>query len=640
MNSLTNLTMYNLLQNTVDKFGKRPAAKFRKDGKWQEYNYTQWNSKIQEISAGLQEIGAKKGDNITHIADNRQEWMRISMAITTMGCVDVPRGTDATFEDLNYIANHTESNILIIENEKVYNKISAKLDSFPHVKIIIVIEGKLPEVKKIKTYTLGDIEELGKVYLQKNSNSFYHELGTGIKEEDLASIIYTSGTTGIPKGVMMTHKNLTWEIETAYQILKTNEFDNAVCFLPPWHIAERLLELMMVRSGACCCFSNVANIVNDLAECKPTFVVAVPRVWEKIYDKVMTNVTKAAPLQKAIFEFARNGSIEFVNAKQHLFNLVPYTENPSTSDLITKAQYILGFPLLAAWGTLGGAVLNKVKAIFGGRVRIAVSGASALQPDIDLFFRACGIEILEMYGMTETAGVVCARLPHENKFKTLGPALPGCEVQLRTEKGEVIKERGKKGIAWHKGPNIMKGYYKNPEKTREIMDENGWLNSGDLLIQTQSGEFAFAGREKDTVVLMGGENIEPVPIEDKIKTSSYISQVMVVGHDKKTLAALIVPAVDILEDWAKQNKVTLDSDKKLWNKNPELRKLFKKEIQDLISNKTGFKSFEKVTNFYIIPKEFEPGKEMTETMKMKRNVIGDLYKKEIEALYKDGGDDA
>ena len=252
---------------------------------------------------------------------------------------------------------------------------------------------------------------------------------------------------------------------------------------------------------------------------------------------------------------------------------------------------------------------------------------------VDLFFRAAGIKLIEGYGMTETSAVLTHRIPECNKFQTLGVAAEGTELEIRTEKGEVITKPGIKGIIWTKGPHVMMGYYKNEEKTKETIDEKGFLNSGDLGQYATAGDIVFAGRAKDTIVLLGGENIEPEPIEDKIKESPFVNQVMVTGQDQKNLSALITPSLEAIKDWSESNNITLSEDQAAWNNNPELRSLYKKEIKSLVSNTSGFKAFERVSNFYIMHKDFEPGVEMTQTLKMRRNVIADMYEKEISKMY-------
>ena len=627
-------TLYHFLKETVEKYGDRPAARAKIKKEWTTFNYNQWNDWIQELSLGLMDMGFDAGEKIVHIADNRLEWMIVSLAITSIGCVDVPRGTDATNEDLEFIINHTEASVLILENEKVYNKLAADWSKFPNLKTLIIVEGNLPATPGKATMTLADVREKGKQAKKSGGLEPYHKRGLAVKDDDLATIIYTSGTTGSPKGVMLANTNLVWETHLAVDVLGLRHTDGTMCFLPPWHIAERLLEQGMIKAGACCNFTQVPTIREDMAHCKPTIFLAVPRVWEGFYNKIHDTASKGSPAKVAIFNFGKKGAMTKTMALQYIKGLVAYSEKPGLREFLKRPGYLLCLPFLLIWGGLGYAILGGVRNLLGGQVRLAFSGAGALPHNVDLFFRACGVPIAEAYGMTETTGVSTFRLPRRNKFQTLGPPAPGVDMELRTESGEVIKQAGVKGIAWHKGPHIMKGYYKEPEKTKAVMDDRGFLNSGDLLIRTQTGEYRFAGRAKDTIVLLGGENLEPGPIEDKLKESIYISSCMVVGQDRKTLGLIITPNTEALLEWAQNNGQSLPSDQAHWNQDAELRSLYKSEIKNLISNQNGFKSFEKISNFHILHKDFEAGVEMTQTMKIKRNVVADLYEKEIDALYK------
>ena len=630
------LTFYHFLQGAVTKYADRPVARTKAGAKeWREYSYAQWNEWIQELAIGLIDLGAKHGDKIVHIADNRMEWMVISMAITSIGCVDVPRGTDATLEDLSYIISHTEAAILIIENDKALKKLDGKWSSFKNLKTIIKIEGASPAAQRLQGYTLEQVREMGKKRIGAGGRDEYHARGRAVQPDDLTTVIYTSGTTGTPKGVMLRNRSLVWEVGLASTVLNLNTYDSTMCFLPPWHVAERALETSMIKVGGCGNFTSVPSMVADLAYCKPTVMLAVPRVWEGLYSKIHDQVRKAPAFRRGIFGFAKSGAANYTMAKQYLRGLVAYTEPPPISESLKRVGYFFAFPVLFLWNAFASLILGKIRSLLGGKVRLAFSGAGALPHNIDLFFRSCGVPIVEAYGMTETTAVSTIRRPNRNKFQTLGPTLPGIEIQLRDEKGNVITDPGVRGIAWHKGPHIMIGYFKEPEKTKQTIDDDGYLNSGDLLIRTLTGEFRFAGRAKDTIVLLGGENIEPVPIEDKIKESPYVTNVMVVGQDRKSLGAIVTPNTESLKEWAAQAGVPLPPEASAFNGNPDLRNLYRAEIKRLVSDQTGFKAFERITNFHVLHKDFESGKEMTETLKVKRNVVADMYAKEIDALYRD-----
>jgi long-chain acyl-CoA synthetase len=291
-------------------------------------------------------------------------------------------------------------------------------------------------------------------------------------------------------------------------------------------------------------------------------------------------------------------------------------------------------PVFAILNVPAQIILKRVRSIFGGKLKFAISGAGALPEHVALFFRAVGIPILDGYGMTETTGVAAISALPWPRRGCVGRPIPGAQIQLRDDSGKVVTRSGVKGVCWHKGPHIMRGYYKADDKTAEIV-KDGWLNSGDIFVWTATGEIKFAGRAKDTIVLGGGENVEPGPIEMKLLESPFISQCVVVGQDRKTLGALIIPNYERCKEEFKTMGIEAPQDYAQWDSTKEIRKFFQEIIKTQVSASTGFKAFEKVTGFHIMRKELEKGKEMTETMKIKRNVVFDLFAKEIDQIYGD-----
>jgi long-chain acyl-CoA synthetase len=629
---LVKQTLYYFLKEACETHGDNPVFRKKVNKVWKNYSFSDWYEWIKELSAGLIDLGVKHQNRVGLIADNRLEWMVCSMAITTCGAIDVPRGTDSTVDDLIYITKHTETQYIFIENQRVVEKIKSKLTKFGKVKHIIIIDGKKPTLKGKKCYTLDEVRKRGKALIKKKGENVYLDRGMKTNPEEVASIIYTSGTTGTPKGVMLTHRNFIWQILSTTKLVHLDFNDSTLCFLPPWHIAERILELVLIGVGACGNMTTVPSIKADAATVKPTFLLFVPRIWEGVYKKIHDNVGKKSAIARGLFKFSKTGAILFVRAKESILGKKVYSSSPPLSDYLMKPVYLVIFPVLFLWNGFAQLILGNIRKIFGGKVRFAVCGAGALQPKVDLFFRAAGIPILETYGMTETTAISTFRRLEDIKFKTLGPTVKEVDIQLRTVEGEIINQPGVKGIAWHKGPHIMKGYFKEKAKTDKAIDKYGYLDSGDLLAFSRERELVYLGREKDTIVLSGGENLEPAPIEDKLRESFFINQVMVVGQDEKSLGVIITPAVEFIEDWAKQNGVKL-GDQKTWNENPNLRNLYKEEIRNLISTESGFKPFERITGFHILHKDFDPGVEMTQTMKIKRSVVTDMYEKEINEIY-------
>jgi long-chain acyl-CoA synthetase len=636
MPKLNKYTMYELLTTAVAASPNSVAQMYRpdKNAAYKNVTFADFLEKSRAISLGLDSLGLKRGDKVGFISDVGAHWLPISLGINAIGAVDVPRGTDATAQELLYIFKHADCPVIILDNERVFDNISGSLSEFEHLKTIIFVNSAKPQVPAgINVFALDEIINTGKSK-HAASPERYTELGNSVSEDDLVTIIYTSGTTGNPKGVMHTNRSLSWEISHVADDIYFRPNGVTMGFLPPWHVAERLIESVALTKAVAIAFTSVPTLAKDLQEARPTFLLSVPRVWENFYNKVMDGVKKASPIARGLFGFARATAGRFSIEKDILANRKYRLDKPSfLFHLLRRPLALFNLVLLVLPNGLAQLILGKVRRGLGGRVEFALSGAGALPEHIDRFFYSIGISIVETYGMTETGGVTCRRGYPGTVIGTVGKAITGTRIKLLDEQGTEITEINKKGVCWHYGPHIMKGYYKEEQKTAEVL-KDGWLNSGDILVYTANGELKFAGRAKDTIVLIGGENIEPQPIEDTLIQSEFIHQIVVVGQDKKTLGALIVPAKEAVEKYAQANQITLSGDMRDWLENADLQKLFKIEIKNRVSDKAGFKSFERVTTFSLLPTEFTIGDELTQTLKVRRNVVFDKYAKQIEEMYK------
>ncbi len=641
-------SLYALVRDTVATYAERPCYWVKPDPRAESFSavsYFNWRADMKRFSAYLiHKLGCEPGTRVGVLCDNRYEWNLVSLGITTIGCIDVPRGCDATHQDINYILNHTETPVLIVEHEKMLKTVVGMIGELPHLVHIMSIEGpekykNLDDLKsklgKVQLHFLVDAFGEGEEILARLGEGFLKKRGEEIRPHAIATIIYTSGTTGAPKGVMLEHRSFCWEVNQMQQILPLSEQDRTVIFLPPWHIAERLLETTLIACGSSMANASIISLAADMGMIRPTALVSVPRVWEQLYRRVFDNIRKQPEKTQNIFNFALNAAQTYMDIMDTLLDRFAETEEEDAVSIYTrKAIAAAMLPVFGLLNIPAQLVLKKVKSIFGGRLKFAISGAGALPEHVATFFRACGIPILDGYGMTETTGVAAiSALPFPRRG-CVGRPIPGAQIQLRDETGKVVTRPGVKGVCWHKGPHVMRGYYKADDKTAEIM-RDGWLNSGDIFVWTTTGEVKFAGRAKDTIVLAGGENVEPGPIEMKLLEDPFVSQVVVVGQDKKTLGALIVPNYERCKEEFKKMGFEAPADYNQWDQHKEIRKFFSEIVKHQISGSHGFKSFEKVTGFHIMRKEFEKGKEMTETMKIKRNVVFDLYQKEIDSLYRD-----
>ena len=626
-----------------EKFGSKPAF-FSKDEnkKYSPTSYKELYEQGRNLAEALIELGVAARDKVGLIADHKIEWAIVDSGILMTGAADVPRGTDVTDAELEYILNHAEAKVVFLENEKVLEKFNKLKSKFPGVKTVIVMDKKAEAKGVLKLY---DLIEKGAKLREKGTNKVESRI-TDIKPDDLFTLIYTSGTTGQPKGVMLMHSNMIYQLDELVPLLKITSNDRVLSILPVWHIFERVFMYSALHSGASTYFTNVRDLRNDFDAAKPTFMGSAPRLWESIYLGIYSKLNDpkiTSPGKKAVFNVAYffskhfNASVRFIAG-----NEVDYVgRNPIAS--FFKGIYSLAIAILTfiPYKLLDAVVLSKIRLATGGHLKATCSGGGALQRHVDAFFNDIGLKVIEGYGMTETSPVISARTFDKMIIGSVGPVAPNCEVQIRDFNGGVLThvltdgkitgKKGLKGVVHVKGPQEMKGYYKNPEATDKAI-KNGWMDTGDIGMINFTNTLTLTGRAKDTVVLLGGENVEPVPIEDKLSQSEYIAQVMVIGQDQKNLGAIIIPEFEKLKAWGKENGVT-ETDHKALIVNPKVIEFYKKEIKELNSSKNGFKSFEQVTPFFIIDKAFEVGDELTNLFKLKRHIITEKYKDQIKKVY-------
>jgi len=483
-------------------------------------------------------------------------------------------------------------------------------------------------------YSFEEINRLGKKLLQEGNTEFT-EISQKALSEELVTIIYTSGTTANPKGVMLTHANFLHNLRVLPEQQELNKEDRWLSVLPSWHIFERTAEYLFLSVGAMMAYSKPYKqvLLPDLLTIKPTVMVSVPRIWESVYKGIMDQVKKGSNIKKKLFNWAIKMGKEYQEAISILEGKIPLFDRDDYSlEEKNKARNIakrLGWKYKLA----DKLVFKKIREVTGGKLRFAISGGGALQENIDIFFNVVGILVCEGYGLTETAPSITARNPKNWALSTIGVILPEVEIKI-VDRHNHAKEmpNGRLGILLVKGPMIMKGYYKNKKKTDEVM-KDGWFNTGDLGKKTYDGKYIqLMGRIKDTIVLRGGENIEPHPLEDRFKESDFVNMVIMVGQDKSRLGALIVPDFDNLKDFAHAKGITFKDNEDLIQK-PEIIALYQNEQKRLISKKHGFQSFETVMGIGLLLDEFtvEAG-DLTETLKMKRFEIHRKYKNEIDKI--------
>ncbi len=644
-------TVPKLLRNAVLKW-PNIAAQYEKDENkiFQPTTYSELLQNVYDVSAGLLSIGVKRGDLVGLIADNRKEWLESSFGIMAIGAGDVPRGCDATLQDLSYILSSTECNIVIVENETQIKKILEIKKIFDGKTLVegskekysvkqlisfdIISEETIKAAKsqKIKISQFSDLKKNGADYRVSNPNMVESELEAGAKDE-IACIIFTSGTTGEPKGVMLTHENFLSQFTDLQERIYLNPGDKALCVLPVWHSFERSCEYVILLQGGSICYSKPVGsiMLPDLQTMNPQLMPAVPRIFEAVFEGVDRSMRKTGGVVLALYKFFVAAGNAHSKMDRKLFNKeARFKKNNAFLDwLIMGLPWLLLCPLKALGNVI---IFKKVRAKLGTGFRGAVSGGGALPPAVDNFFWTVGINLVEGYGLTETSPVVSVRPLKNPIFGTIGKPLNGVEVKIVGEDGKELPP-GEKGLVYIRGGIVMKGYYKRPDLTEAVIDKDGWFNSGDLGLKTIDGEVSIRGRIKDTIVLRGGENIEPVPIEQKMKLSPYISQVVVMGQDERHLGALIIPEEAELKSYATANNIDFSKYEDLMD-NKEIHTLFENEILGLINSKNGFRLFERIYRFALLAKPFEVGKELSAKQDVMRHKVGDFYEKEMKYLFK------
>lgn len=634
-------TLPRMLREVSQKYPDIPAQMTRisKEGDFETVTYKELYDNSQAFAGGLLALGTVRGEKVGLISDNRKEWEQADMGIMTIGACDVPRGCDASEKDLKNILSFTEVKTCIVENEFQIRKILNVKDEIPTLKRFIIFEEptenevKLCKEAKIDLLRFYDVVEDGKKYNEKNPGKVEAEIEVG-QWDDIAAIIFTSGTTGVPKGVTLSHGNFITQLDELQERIYLKPAERAICVLPVWHVFQRLVEYVIISQAAVLCYSKPIGsiLLPDMLALNPTLLPAVPRVFEAVYEGITKKMRRTGGIVEALFNFFTAIAIchSWMDRKMFRKNFMTHNEFTPGYWLL----FIIPWLLLYPWKLLGNVlVFKKVKAMLGTNFRAGVAGGGAYPKAIDQFFWALGINVVEGYGMTETAPVVAVRPVDAPIFGCIGTPIRGVSARIVDMDGNVLKP-GNKGVLQIKGGTVMKGYYKRPELTEKAISPDGWLDTGDLAIESIHGELKILGRVKDTIVLTGGENIEPLPLEAKMQESRFIQTAVVVGQDQRNLGALILPNQEELELWANENNISFKDFEDLVKK-PEAYKLIEDEIKELINAKNGFRMFEKIVKFAFLTKPFEVGKELSAKQEIMRYKLTEIYEKEIKGIFKD-----
>jgi len=630
-------TIPKMLADTAARYPTIAALCYKNKKKYKFISYKELEQLSLDFSAGLLECGVKRNDLIGLISDNRPEWQPASIGIMSIGAMDVPRGSDATEKDIAYILSFSECETIVVENDFLVKKILNIRNDIPKLKHLIVfdaVEENTSEQCKNKNLTICTYNEIikkGKIFRTKNPNKVEEERKKG-NPDDIACVIFTSGTTGTPKGVMLSHSNFITQLDELQERIYLNPKERALSVLPVWHAFERLCEYVIMIQAATICYSKPVGkvMMDDFQNLNPQLMPAVPRVFEALYEGILRAMRKQGGLTNLLFKFFLELGNIYSSISRILFRKTARIKKDF--GILNWIVFILPWLVLYPFNKLGDLlVFSKIRKRLGKAFRAGISGGGALPPVVDKFFWTVGICVVEGYGLTETAPVIAVRPIKDPVFGTIGTPIRGVKAKIVDEAGNELTA-GKQGIIKICGGNVMKGYYKQPELTAKVIDSQGWFNTGDLGLKTLDGELILRGRVKDTIVLRGGENVEPLPIEMKLNESRYISQSVVLGQDQRHLGALIIPDQIEITEFATKNSISYDSYDDLLQKKV-IQKLLSDEIVNLVNAKNGFKLFERINHFECISKELEVGVELSAKQEIKRFAIRKIYADKIKKLF-------
>ncbi|MDD2383632.1 MAG: AMP-binding protein [Sulfurospirillaceae bacterium] len=620
-------TLFHMFLQTYQNYQDKNALIYRVLDQEFKISYAKLFDDVLVLARAFKAKKVEKGSKVMFLCDNRYEWMVTDLALISLGAISIPRGTDTPTLELEFILKHSGAHFLIVENEALHVKHEEMLNTLV-LKAIFIIEA--PKVHSLLSniYSYNDI--LKDKVIELSEIEAFSAGKDMLDENDIFTIIYTSGTTGIPKGVMLTHKNIMYNVRELPALIALESDDLWVSILPSWHIFERACEYLSLSRGCCTVYSTIKTFAADLEQYKPTLVATVPRLWESMYTKINTTLEKKDAKKAALFKKLVALSAKYNDLQRIVTDELPRFEKEHL--LMTPLRKIFASTqlfFLYPFNAFAKKKLALVKEKFGGRLRLAISGGGALPDFLDAWIDAIGIRIVNAYGMTECAPAIAGRALNCSTFSTLGLPTKDTILVIMTPGGEEAKV-GEIGEIWLKGEQITPGYYENLEENEKSFTKDGFFRTGDLGKLTIKGELIITGRSKEIIVLANGENIDPTRIESTIAMLPFITDTILVGHSKKGLGALIVPDFEKLKDY-----VALHFDKVVHNieqvmEDKQIVAKIKGEMNDLLQQTKGFKPFEKLQNIHFLENDFTVGEELTNTFKKKRHVIEKKYKEIID----------
>jgi long-chain acyl-CoA synthetase len=585
-------TVADLLPMAVREHGHRRAVTYKEEGaaEWTSKSYSEIGEIVQRLSLGLMDLGIVKGDKVSILANTRPEWSYFDFAALTAGATVVPIYQTNSPDECQYVLENSDAKAVIVEDAEQLAKIREVRDRCPALEHVILMTGEADDA-----ISADDLAERG----ASHDAAEWEERWGSVTPADICTFIYTSGTTGPPKGCVISHGNYRSMLDMVLDVGVLGDDEVTYLYLPLAHSFALLIQFGTVALGATLAYwqRDPLKIIPDLVEVKPTYFPSVPRIFEKIYTAATAAAEKAGGMKKAVFNWA-------IRVGRRMRETERAGREP-------------GFLLRKQYEIADKQVLAKIRNLFGGRVKVAVSGAAPINPEILRFFDAAGVLVVEGWGMTETSTAATIATPEDFKFGTVGRPFPGCEIKIADD-GEILV----------RGPNIFQGYYKNPDASAEALVD-GWLHTGDIGEIDDEGYVKITGRKKDIIITAGGKNITPANLEAEIKQHPLVSQCVVIGDRRPYLVALVTLDPEEAATFAKEHDLPPDAEALASN---ELVRSSIEEHLEKVNSK--FARVEQVKKIAILPHDLsQEGGELTPTMKVKRNVVAEKYAGEIEALY-------
>lgn len=586
-------TLSQLFKFNVTKYNKRDLLIYRgHNGVFYNISSNEFRDRVIYFALGLKELGVKPNTKIVLLSENRPEWHIIDFACHLLNAVVVPIFPTSITEQIEYIIQHSEGELVVISTKVQADKIHQIRNRLKKVKHVLAMA---PEAVKKEIIGFERVMEMGR---EQDDTIFLDEAMKEAKPDVIATIIYTSGTTGKPKGVMLSHKNIVSNFLACSKVLEIDSTDRGLSFLPLSHAFERTVDYLYFYRGVSIVYSEIETVAQDLAESRATIMAAVPRFYEKVKARVEVNAQEGGGIKKKIFDWAIK-----VGRKK--------------ADCLFKGENV-GIFLNLKYSLADKLVFSRIKSSAGGNMKYFISGGAPLSPEVAHFFYSVGLKILEGYGLTETSPVISVNCPEKPQIGTVGKPLPGIEVKKAGD-GEILV----------RGPNVMMGYYKMLEETEKVIVD-GWLHTGDIGQLDQQGYLSITDRKKQLLVTSVGKKVAPQAIEKEVENSQYVDQVVLIGEGRKFISALIVPDFEILKNYAEAHHIETDA-KEALVRNQAIIDLIQKEIDE---RQKHFSDYEKIRKFRLLPKAFtiEDG-QLTPTLKIKRRIVEQEYADLIEEMY-------